>query len=230
MSPRLHPIQWRLWRPEQQSSDSRGLWSRYQEISHGRAGAASSRNGPSPSFCCCSPPPRWCRRSSFPARPWRDTLLIGDHVLVDKLVYRARPARFPDTCCRTATSRRGDIIVFRYPLDIKEDYVKRAIGVPGDHIRLVNKQLMLNGHPVNEPYAQAHRPATWIPTATTFPASPNSPAARQRAGHAGEPRGERRTGGAARAHLRHGRQSRRFRRQPLLGLRAAREHRGHAAD
>ena len=50
--------------------------------------------------------------------------------------------------------RRGDIIVFRYPLNIKEDYVKRAIGVPGDRIRLVNKQLMLNGHLVNEPYAQ----------------------------------------------------------------------------
>jgi signal peptidase I len=50
--------------------------------------------------------------------------------------------------------RRGDIIVFRYPMDIKEDYVKRAIGVPGDHIRLVNKQLILNGHAVNEPYVQ----------------------------------------------------------------------------
>ena len=49
--------------------------------------------------------------------------------------------------------RRGDIIVFRYPLNIKEDYVKRAIGIPGDHIKLVNKQLWLNGHAVEEPYA-----------------------------------------------------------------------------
>src|SRR5262249_25312115 len=44
------------------------------------------------------------------------------------------------------------IIVFRYPLNISMDYVKRAIGIPGDHIRLVNRQLMLNGHLVNEPY------------------------------------------------------------------------------
>jgi signal peptidase I len=48
--------------------------------------------------------------------------------------------------------RRGDIIVYRYPLDIKEDYVKRAIGVPGDHIHFVSQQLILNGKPVKEPY------------------------------------------------------------------------------
>ena len=65
--------------------------------------------------------------------------------------------------------RRGDIIVFRFPLNIKEDYVKRAIGVPGDHIRLVNKQLMLNGHLVNEPYVHAPHAVHRIRIATTFP-------------------------------------------------------------
>jgi signal peptidase I len=86
----------------------------------------------------------------IPSASMVGTLWIGDHVLVDKLVYapagvwgKALPYREP---------RRGDIIVFRYPLNISMDYVKRAIGVPGDHIRLVNKQLMLNGHLVNEPY------------------------------------------------------------------------------
>src|SRR5665811_338100 len=86
----------------------------------------------------------------IPSASMEGTLLVGDHVLVDKLVYapagvwgKALPYREP---------RRGDIIVFRYPLNISMDYVKRAIGVPGDHIRLVNKQLMLNGHLVNEPY------------------------------------------------------------------------------
>ena len=87
----------------------------------------------------------------IPSASMVGTLLIGDHVLVDKLVYappgvlaKVLPYREP---------RRGDIIVFRYPLNISMDYVKRAIGIPGDHIRLVNKQLMLNGHLVNEPYA-----------------------------------------------------------------------------
>ena len=48
--------------------------------------------------------------------------------------------------------KRGDIFVFRYPVDIRQTFVKRAIGVPGDHIRLINKKLFLNGKPVNEPY------------------------------------------------------------------------------
>src|SRR5256885_1303820 len=81
------------------------------------------------------------------------TLLIGDHVLVDKVVF-APPGPASKQLLLYGEVRRGDIIVFRYPIDISQDYVKRAIGIPGDHIRLVNKQLMLNGHLVNEPYAQ----------------------------------------------------------------------------
>ena len=41
----------------------------------------------------------------------------------------------------------GDIIVFRYPLDIKQNYVKRAMGLPGDRIHIENKIVWLNGHP-----------------------------------------------------------------------------------
>ena len=69
-------------------------------------------------------------------------------------MFCARRAAFPSTSLPYRDVRRGDIIVFRYPVDIKQDYVKRAIGMPGDRIRLVNKQLILNGHAVNEPYVQ----------------------------------------------------------------------------
>jgi signal peptidase I len=86
----------------------------------------------------------------IPSASMVGTLLIGDHVLVDKLVY-APPGIFAKVL-PYREPRRGDIIVFRYPLNISMDYVKRAIGIPGDHIRLVNRQLMLNGHLVNEPY------------------------------------------------------------------------------
>ena len=86
----------------------------------------------------------------IPSASMVGTLLIGDHVLVDKLVYAPRGAFAHVLPYREP--RRGDIIVFRYPLNISMDYVKRAIGIPGDHIRLVNRQLMLNGHLVNEPY------------------------------------------------------------------------------
>ena len=87
----------------------------------------------------------------IPSASMVGTLLIGDHVLVDKLVY-APPGPISRHLLPYRDVRRGDIIVFRYPLDIKEDYVKRAIGVPGDHIRFVNQHLILNVKPVNEPY------------------------------------------------------------------------------
>ncbi|MGD0497311.1 MAG: signal peptidase I [Bryobacteraceae bacterium] len=88
----------------------------------------------------------------IPSASMEDSLLIGDHVLVDKLVY-APPARVP-VALPYRDVRRGDVIVFRYPLDISQDYVKRAIGVPGDRIRFVNQQLILNGKPVREPYVK----------------------------------------------------------------------------
>ena len=87
----------------------------------------------------------------IPSASMEDTLLIGDHVLVDKLVY-APSGLVSKHLLPYRNVRRGDIIVFRYPLDIREDYVKRAIGLPGDRIRLVDKQLILNGKAVPEPY------------------------------------------------------------------------------
>src|SRR5215469_13058394 len=62
----------------------------------------------------------------IPSASMEDTLLIGDHVLVDKLVY-APPGPVSKHLLPYRDVRRGDIIVFRYPLNIKEDYVKRAI-------------------------------------------------------------------------------------------------------
>jgi signal peptidase I len=101
------------------------------------------------------------------------TLLIGDHVLVDKLIY-APSGALSRAILPYRDVRRGDIIVFRYPLNIQEDYVKRAIGVPGDHIKLINKQLWLNGHLVNEPYA-IHSSSMIDPYRDNFPGPPNSP-------------------------------------------------------
>src|SRR6266496_3020287 len=87
----------------------------------------------------------------IPTGSMEDTLLIGDHLLVDKLAY-APGGAVSSLFLPYHDVKRGDIIVFRYPVDIRQTFVKRAIGVPGDHIRLVNKKLFLNGKPVNEPY------------------------------------------------------------------------------
>jgi signal peptidase I len=89
----------------------------------------------------------------IPSASMESSLLIGDHVLVDKMVFSPYGAA-TKSLLPYRDVRRGDIIVFRYPVDISQDYVKRAIGIPGDRIKLINKQLMLNGHLVNEPYVQ----------------------------------------------------------------------------
>jgi signal peptidase I len=81
------------------------------------------------------------------------TVRVGDHLLVDKLSY-APPGVISKYLLPYTEPKRGDIIVFRYPMDIQQNYVKRVIGVPGDHIRVVDKTVYLNGKPLVEPYVQ----------------------------------------------------------------------------
>src|ERR1700720_1272428 len=81
------------------------------------------------------------------------TVMVGDHLLVDKLSY-APAGSISRHLLPYTEPKRGDIIVFRYPMDINQNYVKRVMGVPGDHIHLVNKQVFLNGKALDEPYIQ----------------------------------------------------------------------------
>jgi signal peptidase I len=92
----------------------------------------------------------------IPTGSMKDTLLIGDHLLVDKLAY-APPGGISKYLLPYRQVKRGDIIVFRYPLDIHNTFVKRAIGIPGDRIKIVDKTVFVNGKPMNEPY-KVHRP------------------------------------------------------------------------
>jgi signal peptidase I len=87
----------------------------------------------------------------IPTGSMEDTLLIGDHLLVDKLAY-APPGPISKHILPYEPVKRGDIIVFRYPVDIRQTFVKRCMGVPGDRIRLVNKEVYLNGKKLDEPY------------------------------------------------------------------------------
>jgi signal peptidase I len=109
----------------------------------------------------------------IPTGSMEDTLLIGDHLLVDKLAYApAGPvSRF---VLPYSEIKRGDIIVFRYPVDITQTFVKRAIGLPGDRIRLMNKQLILNGEAVKEPYVY-HKTDYIDSYRDNFPSDPDVP-------------------------------------------------------
>ena len=93
----------------------------------------------------------------IPTGSMENTLLIGDHLLVNKFAFawefgplrRLEPYREPG---------RGDVLVFKFPgsgeeaQEPGEHFVKRVIGVPGDHIRIVHRQVFRNGQALNEPY------------------------------------------------------------------------------
>lgn len=67
------------------------------------------------------------------------TLLVGDKIFVDKISYRFEPPK------------RGDIVVFKYPLDPKKDFVKRLVGLPGERIEIRGGVALVNGQPMTDP-------------------------------------------------------------------------------
>jgi len=77
----------------------------------------------------------------IPSESMLQTLQVGDHLLVNKMVYLfSKP-------------ERGDIIVFKYPRDPKRDFVKRVIGLPGETLKMAHNTIYINGKPLVEPYA-----------------------------------------------------------------------------
>ncbi len=88
----------------------------------------------------------------IPSGSMEDTLLVGDHILVNKFLY-GTVIPFTDTrILPIREPKRGDIIVFKYPGDESKDFIKRVIGTPGDVVEIINKKVYVNGKPLNEPY------------------------------------------------------------------------------
>ena len=79
----------------------------------------------------------------IPTPSMEDNLLVGDHLLVNKFVFGA-PGSILDKLLPLKNIKRGDVIVFKYPKDLTKHYVKRAIGLPGDRIKIVDKQVFVN--------------------------------------------------------------------------------------
>ncbi len=76
------------------------------------------------------------------------TLLVGDLILVNKFEYGLRLPVINQKVMANKDPARGDVVVFRYPPDPRIDYIKRVVGVPGDEVAYLNKQLTINGQPV----------------------------------------------------------------------------------
>jgi signal peptidase I len=87
----------------------------------------------------------------IPTPSMEDNLLVGDHLLVNKFVYGAHGSIL-DAVLPLKSIKRGDVIVFKYPKDLTKHYVKRAIGLPGDHIKIIDKQVFINDVALNESY------------------------------------------------------------------------------
>jgi signal peptidase I len=107
-----------------------------------------------------------------PTGSMEDTVLIGDHMIVDKLAYSPQGS-FSRHLLPYTPVKRGDIIVFKFPVNPRENYIKRVIGVPGDRIKIVNKDLWLNGKKVNEPYV-VHKSPIVDSYRDNFPSEPNT--------------------------------------------------------
>jgi len=77
------------------------------------------------------------------------TLLIGDHILVNKFIYGVRIPFVKNPVIPYRDPKTLDIIVFKYPEDPDKDFIKRVIGVPGDVVQIKNKKVFINGKPLN---------------------------------------------------------------------------------
>lgn len=91
----------------------------------------------------------------IPSSSMEDTLLIGDHLLVNKFAYADAPGAGKGVLAYREV-RRGDIVVFKYPQPPHQHFVKRVIGLPGERLRIVDREVFINGVPLEEDY-KVHR-------------------------------------------------------------------------
>ena len=105
-----------------------------------------------------------------PTGSMESTVRIGDHMLVDRMTY-SNPGQWGSHLLPYRDVQRGDIVCFHYPEDVRQIYVKRVIGIPGDRIHMENKIVVRNGQRLREPYTQHIDPMV-EPYRDDFPQSP----------------------------------------------------------
>jgi signal peptidase I len=84
----------------------------------------------------------------IPSSSMRPTLEVGDFILVNKFAYGIRLPILEQKVVPIADPKRGDVVVFRYPVNPSQDFIKRVVGVPGDEIVYRDKKLTVNGKPL----------------------------------------------------------------------------------
>jgi signal peptidase I len=89
----------------------------------------------------------------IPSASMEQGLLVGDHLIVNKMVFAPTLASAERALLPGRPLRRGDVVVFKYPEQPDRDFIKRVIGLPGDTLELKRKVIHINGTPIDEPYA-----------------------------------------------------------------------------
>jgi signal peptidase I len=104
----------------------------------------------------------------IPSGSMEDTLLVGDHLLVNKFIYGTKIPFTDKRILKVRDPRRGDVIVFLYPEDAenpdlrfwqKKDFIKRIVGIPGDRVKMVDQVVYVNGKPYRIPQ-EVHKGAS----------------------------------------------------------------------
>jgi signal peptidase I len=96
----------------------------------------------------------------IPTGSMEENLLIGDHLLVNKFVYGPTAANLEERLLPIDTISRGEVIVFKYPVEPERDFIKRVIGLPGETVEVRERKVYINGTPIDEPYVHYLLPAS----------------------------------------------------------------------
>ncbi len=94
----------------------------------------------------------------IPTGSMEHNLLIGDHLIVNKMIFAPAARGLERALLPSRPIHRGDIIVFKYPQEPDRDFIKRVIGLPGDRLEMHRKTVYINGQPLDEPYAEFIEP------------------------------------------------------------------------
>jgi signal peptidase I len=88
----------------------------------------------------------------IPSSSMEPTLLIGDHLLVNRLSYVVKVPFTDIVMLNLGKPKRGDVIVFRYPVDPDKDFIKRVIAVEGEKVEIKDKVIYVNDKKINDPW------------------------------------------------------------------------------
>jgi signal peptidase I len=93
----------------------------------------------------------------IPSGSMKPTLLIGDHILVNKFTYGVKIPFADRYLLRLKKPKRGDVVVFKWPKDESKDFIKRVVGIEGDKIEIKNDVLFVNGEKIKTEYVEEYK-------------------------------------------------------------------------